>query len=113
MQAFASEVVGILRAGSAALDLAYLASGRLDGFWEMGLKIWDMAAGVLLIKEAGGIVADNSSAREVVGLSNFVGQSAVYESVGFAAEIFAPGPVFGLPFKNHSQGATQEIVFVP
>lgn len=49
---------GIRRAGSAALDLAYVAAGRLDGFWEIGLKQWDMAAGVLLIQEAGGIVTD-------------------------------------------------------
>ncbi len=49
---------GIRRAGSAALDLAYVASGRLDGFWEFGLKPWDMAAGALLIKEAGGFVSD-------------------------------------------------------
>ena len=47
---------GIRRAGAASLDLAYVASGRLDGFWEFGLKPWDMAAGVLLILEAGGIV---------------------------------------------------------
>ncbi len=49
---------GIRRAGAASLDLAYVASGRLDGFWEIGLKTWDMAAGVLLIQEAGGIVSD-------------------------------------------------------
>jgi len=47
------QTAGIRRAGSAALDLAYVASGRLDGFWEIGLSIWDMAAGVLLIQEAG------------------------------------------------------------
>lgn len=47
---------GIRRAGAAALDLAYVACGRLDGFWEMGLSKWDMAAGALLIKEAGGLV---------------------------------------------------------
>ena len=46
------------RCGSAALDLAYVASGRVDGFWEFNLKQWDFAAGVLLIKEAGGIVTD-------------------------------------------------------
>ncbi len=49
---------GIRRAGAAALDLAYIACGRLDGFWELGLKPWDMAAGVLLIQEAGGFVSD-------------------------------------------------------
>ena len=47
---------GVRRAGAAALDLAYVACGRLDGFWEMGLSKWDMAAGSLLVKEAGGLV---------------------------------------------------------
>ncbi|RMD79762.1 MAG: inositol monophosphatase [Gammaproteobacteria bacterium] len=49
---------GVRRAGAAALDLAYVAAGRLDGFWEMGLKPWDLAAGILLIEEAGGLVSD-------------------------------------------------------
>lgn len=49
---------GIRRAGSAALDLAYVGCGRLDGFWESGLSEWDMAAGALLIKEAGGTITD-------------------------------------------------------
>ena len=52
------KTTGIRRAGSATLDLAYLASGRLDGFWEMSLKPWDIAAGILLITEAGGFVTD-------------------------------------------------------
>jgi len=52
------ETAGIRRPGSAALDLAYVAAGRLDGFWELGLSAWDTAAGSLLIKEAGGIVTD-------------------------------------------------------
>jgi myo-inositol-1(or 4)-monophosphatase len=49
---------GVRRAGSAALDLAYVAAGRFDGFWEIGLNPWDIAAGVLLIREAGGLVGD-------------------------------------------------------
>ena len=49
---------GIRRAGAAALDLAYVACGRLDAFWELGLSPWDMAAGTLLIQEAGGLVGD-------------------------------------------------------
>jgi myo-inositol-1(or 4)-monophosphatase len=49
---------GIRRAGAAALDLAYVACGRLDAFWEMGLSAWDMAAGALMIGEAGGLVGD-------------------------------------------------------
>jgi myo-inositol-1(or 4)-monophosphatase len=53
-----SKTAGVRRAGSAALDLAYVAAGRLDGFWETGLSPWDMAAGALLIQEAGGLVGD-------------------------------------------------------
>ena len=49
---------GIRRPGAASLDLAYVAAGRFDGFYEKNLKPWDMAAGVLLITEAGGIVSD-------------------------------------------------------
>ena len=49
---------GVRRAGAAALDLAYVAAGRLDAFWELGLAPWDMAAGALLIQEAGGMVGD-------------------------------------------------------
>jgi myo-inositol-1(or 4)-monophosphatase len=49
---------GVRRAGSAALDLAHVACGRFDGFWEFGLRAWDMAAGCLLIEEAGGFVSD-------------------------------------------------------
>lgn len=49
---------GVRRQGSAALDLAYVAAGRLDGFWEFGLQQWDIAAGVLLVREAGGYVSD-------------------------------------------------------
>ena len=51
---------GVRRPGAAALDLAWVAAGRLDGFWEMGLSPWDMAAGALLIREAGGLVGDFS-----------------------------------------------------
>jgi myo-inositol-1(or 4)-monophosphatase len=52
------KTAGIRRPGAAALDLAYVACGRLDGFWEMGLQPWDMAGGSLLIQEAGGLVSD-------------------------------------------------------
>ncbi len=54
----ATQTAGIRRAGAASLDLAYVAAGRFDGFWEFGLAEWDMAAGVLLITEAGGLVGD-------------------------------------------------------
>jgi myo-inositol-1(or 4)-monophosphatase len=49
---------GVRRAGAAALDLAWVACGRMDAFWEMGLSAWDMAAGALLVREAGGLVGD-------------------------------------------------------
>ncbi|THB67606.1 MAG: inositol-1-monophosphatase [Gammaproteobacteria bacterium] len=55
-----SESAGVRRAGAASLDLAYVAAGRLDGFWEAGLKPWDIAAGALLVIEAGGVVTDFS-----------------------------------------------------
>ncbi|GGO90157.1 inositol monophosphatase family protein [Stakelama pacifica] len=56
--AVAPEIAGIRRLGSAALDLAWVAAGRFDGFWESGLQPWDCAAGILLVKEAGGFVTD-------------------------------------------------------
>ena len=63
---------GIRRAGSAALDLAYVAAGRLDGFWEIGLSIWDMAAGVLLIQEAGGLSGDLTGGHDFLKHGNIV-----------------------------------------
>jgi len=63
---------GIRRAGSAALDLAYVAAGRLDGFWEIGLQKWDMAAGALLIQEAGGFVSDFSGDSDYMNTGNVV-----------------------------------------
>ena len=51
-----AKTAGIRRFGAAALDLAYVAAGRFDGFWERNLSVWDIAAGALLVREAGGIV---------------------------------------------------------
>jgi myo-inositol-1(or 4)-monophosphatase len=59
-RALTTDCAGIRRAGAAALDLAYVAAGRLDGFWEIGVMEWDVAAGILLIKEAGGVITDFS-----------------------------------------------------
>jgi myo-inositol-1(or 4)-monophosphatase len=58
LAAVAPEVAGIRRFGSAALDLAWVAAGRYDGFWEEALHYWDIAAGILLVREAGGFVTD-------------------------------------------------------
>jgi len=63
---------GIRRAGAASLDLAYVACGRLDGFWEFGLKPWDMAAGALLIKEAGGMISDICGNENYLETGNIV-----------------------------------------
>jgi myo-inositol-1(or 4)-monophosphatase len=63
---------GIRRAGSAALDLAYVAAGRLDGFWEIGLHEWDMAAGVLLIQESGGVITDFSFNHNYLSSGNLI-----------------------------------------
>jgi myo-inositol-1(or 4)-monophosphatase len=58
LDAVAPSVAGIRRNGSAALDLAWVAAGRFDGFWEEDLQYWDLAAGILLVREAGGFVTD-------------------------------------------------------
>lgn len=73
---------GIRRPGSAALDLAYVAAGRLDGFWEIGLNPWDMAAGALLIQEAGGLVGDFSGGDDYLQTGNVVaGNPKVFKEI--------------------------------
>jgi len=66
------EVAGIRRCGAAALDLAWVAAGRFDGFWERDLSPWDMAAGMLLIAEAGGFVTDLAGGADVFGTGTIV-----------------------------------------
>ena len=60
------EVAGIRRMGSASLDLAYVAAGRFDGFWETALAPWDIAAGILLIREAGGYATDWDGGTDIL-----------------------------------------------
>ncbi len=69
---FTRHARGIRRAGSAALDLAYVAAGRGDGFWEFGLKPWDIAAGALLVIEAGGLVSDLAGEERYMTSGNVV-----------------------------------------
>jgi myo-inositol-1(or 4)-monophosphatase len=64
--AFLQRARAIRRLGSAALDLAYVASGRFDGFWETKLKPWDLAPGILLVREAGGVVTDFAAGDEML-----------------------------------------------
>ena len=76
------ETAGIRRPGAAALDLAYVAAGRLDGFWEFGLSAWDMAAGSLLIIEAGGLVSDFDGEGDFLSAGNIVcGAPKVHEQL--------------------------------
>lgn len=75
----AGETSGVRRAGSAALDLAHVACGRLDAFWEFGLQPWDMAAGCLLIEEAGGMVGDPAGGQQHLRTGSLVaGNPKIY-----------------------------------
>jgi len=66
LAAVTANAAGVRRFGAAALDLAYVAAGRLDGFWEFGLSPWDIAAGLLLVREAGGYVSDLSGGHTMM-----------------------------------------------
>ncbi len=82
---------GVRRGGSAAIDLAYVACGRLDAFWEFGLNPWDMAAGMVLVSEAGGRVTDMHGAPVKAGAPRLlVDNGAIHDEVlGLFAEVFA------------------------
>ncbi|MER2535657.1 MAG: inositol monophosphatase family protein [Rhizobiaceae bacterium] len=66
------EAAGIRRMGAASLDLAYVAAGRMDGFWEEWLSPWDMAAGILMIREAGGFVSDRAGGQDMLDTGDIV-----------------------------------------
>ena len=72
VEVLAGQCAGIRRAGAASLDLAYVAAGRLDAFWEIGLAQWDIAAGALLVKEAGGLIADIDASDRYMESGNIV-----------------------------------------
>ena len=69
---FMTHTAGLRRAGSAALDLAYVACGRVDGYWEFNLKPWDIAAGALIVKEAGGLVTDFKGGEDFLTSGNIL-----------------------------------------
>ena len=82
LRAIMATTSGIRRFGSAALDLAWLAAGRFDGFWEHGLEIWDIAAGVLIVREAGGMVSDHQARSKVLESGNIVaGNSSMHSGL--------------------------------
>ncbi len=79
---------GVRRPGAAALDLCYVAAGRLDGFWESGLSAWDLAAGTLIIREAGGIVSGLDGSEDFLGTGHILcGTPKIYAAL---AKLCAP-----------------------
>ena len=79
---------GIRRAGAAALDLCYVAAGRLDAFWETGLSIWDLAAGTLIIREAGGIISGLDGSEDFLNAGHVLGGTPrIYSAL---ARLFGP-----------------------
>jgi myo-inositol-1(or 4)-monophosphatase len=83
LERLSAEVAGIRRFGTASLDLAYVAAGRLDGFWEYGLKAWDMAAGIVLIREAGGLVGRLEGDHDLLEEGTLVAANpAIYPRLG-------------------------------
>ncbi|HAT9052886.1 inositol monophosphatase family protein [Legionella pneumophila serogroup 1] len=81
-EALIGKCAGVRRTGSAALDLAYVASGRLDGFWEFGLRPWDIAAGALLVREAGGLISDVQGGEDFLNYGDVVaGTPKVFKSL--------------------------------
>ena len=91
---------GVRRTGSAALDLAYVAAGRLDFFWEFGLKPWDQAAGTLLVSEAGGRISEmNGASHSVTASDHLLADNGVLhnEVLRMFQEIFEGRPPVALP----------------
>ncbi len=90
---------GVRRAGAAAIDLAYVACGRLDAFWEFGLNPWDMAAGLLLIQEAGGKASDMRGAAHHLRSPHLLATNGKLQApmLGLFADIFESKHVYPLP----------------
>jgi myo-inositol-1(or 4)-monophosphatase len=76
LTAMQGRVAGLRRSGSACLDLAYVAAGRYDGYWERGLKPWDLAAGMLMVREAGGFVTDIDSQADPMARGDVLAANA-------------------------------------
>ena len=90
-RALVGQTAGIRRAGAASLDLAYVAAGRFDAFWESGLSEWDMAAGALLIQEAGGLVSDFTGGHDFLEKGHVVaGNTKCFKAVLTAIQPHLP-----------------------
>ena len=80
--AMQEQVAGLRRFGAAALDLAWVAAGRLDGYWERDIKPWDMAAGIILVREAGGFVTDCDGGEDMFHKGHIIaGNDAIHKEV--------------------------------
>ena len=79
LESLMEKLAGIRRYGSAALDLAYVAAGRYEGFWENGLSSWDVAAGVVLVREAGGFVNEINGKRYILGAPDILASNALLQ----------------------------------
>ena len=97
MRSVMQKTAGIRRYGAAALDLAYVAAGRYDGFWENGLEPWDVAAGLLLVREAGGFVT-NLKANDTISGSQYPGD-----------ERWTPSQAHGSPRARHLLNRTYDL----
>ena len=80
LRAVIANTAGVRRCGAAALDLAWLAAGRFDGFWERGLSIWDIAAGTLIVREAGGFVSDHQARSNMLCTEQIVAGNSTTHS---------------------------------
>ncbi len=100
----------VRRSGSAALDLAWVAAGRYDGFWQRGLSPWDMAAGIVIGREAGALVSDTNDRAEMFATGTIVAGNAVHPSradresreSGARRLNIRPGPDFAVSLTSES-----------
>jgi myo-inositol-1(or 4)-monophosphatase len=77
-----ARVANVRRLGAASIDIAYVAAGRFDAYWERGLKPWDMAAGLILVREAGGFVSDANGGTDMFGTGSVcVGNEIVHRGL--------------------------------
>jgi myo-inositol-1(or 4)-monophosphatase len=88
-------VAGLRRYGAAALDLAWVSAGRFDGYWERGLSPWDMAAGIVLVREAGGFVTDPDGGEVALGSGGILAANeAIHRDlIAVLGNVRVPSPV--------------------